>query len=195
MQSYLVETPKQSLPRVGLAQYVWKIDKERAYRGCDLFELFPFLINSYLREYQEELAALVERERYIRITCWDGDGCSFYKANSLATDGCNSKECQDLLISCGCRGINIPCEIRLGPFWHLLMVNKLAPCTRSITALNTWMVGRDQYPTENEADVLRAERTGRIFVVRTANNPRDSHRPATISKVLCAASAAAAAAA
>ncbi len=130
---------------------------------------------------------------------YDNEECtiSCISVMNLTISDLNDQKYKDLILSCRniidnpsgdpfieqIRPPVIPCEINLGPIWHLLGANKMMCENRRIEqgfnaimpgrmppmryVMGFELVGRDAYPTENtEEKIKEHEEAEEIFIIR-----------------------------
>lgn len=175
MSFVLVETKQICIDESGMFHYIWEIEKEHYFKGCDTVQLFPTLINLYLKQCTNaDLNKLVDSQHFLRINCYEQGKNSRVSIQNLTINGLNDSRYKDLLRSCPYD--MVPCEINLGPFWHYLGVNKVMCKMRNLSLgfivpdvgyiMGFVLYGRDSYTYETEESIKEVEKSDEIFIVR-----------------------------
>lgn len=148
------------------SQYVWKGIAKNFYKGCDTTLVFPLAINLFLSKCtSSDLSKWLGRAHFLRINlCDDDNQYSCVEALLLTIAGCNSEQYRELLRACP--HDMVPCEIRLGPFWHLLWLDEAMCKDKHMILEGTALVGRDAFPNETEKEIQEIEEGDGIFIVR-----------------------------
>ena len=151
------------------SQYFWKSIAKNCYRGCDTTLVFPTAITLFLSKCtSSDLDRLLDRKHFLRINlCDDDHQYSCVEAHILTISGCNSEQYKALLHACP--QYMVPCEIRLGPFWHLLWLDEQMCKSKHMMLEGTALVGRDAFPNETEDEIEKVEEEDGIFIVRKRN--------------------------
>ena len=180
----------------GYTPYTWKYEKELFFKGCNTMKVFPLCINLYLKVCtEEELTDLLDKENFLRIAMYYNEECteSFISVMNLTIADLHDQKYKDLMLAC--RNVTdqpaeeqfreglIPCEITMGPIWHLLGANKFMCKNRRVEqgfnvivpnrecpmgyVMGLEMLGRDAYPNETEEQITEIEEEDGIFIVRS----------------------------
>lgn len=158
------ETPDQPDKK---ESYIWESNQKHMYRGCNSMMIFPFSINLYLKCCSNnELNRLLNRKYFLKIDLFDNkDEMSCVAAQLLSINGLVDENYQKLINSCP--DDMVPCVMMLGPFWHLLWLNKEMCIMKHIMVMvGSQLVGRDAFSGESEDDIQIIEKREEIFIVR-----------------------------
>lgn len=168
MSFTLIETPAESLPKHPVSYYAWETDVEHYFKGCNSQMVFPFAMNLYLGKCsEEELNLLLDHKHFLRLSFYENskEKKSCISGIVLDIDGYNDDGCKQLLRSCP--NDMVPCEILMGPFWHLLWMDRSMCEMRHIMIMvGSELVGRDAFPFETEEMMKEMEEGDGIFIIR-----------------------------
>jgi hypothetical protein len=163
--------------------YIWKAPKPLFFKGCDYVKVFPMAVNLYLRTCnEEELIDLLTKRHFLRISMYyDDDECivTCISVMNLTIADLEDHKYQQLLLSCA----RVPCEIRVGPLWHFIGINRMMCQNRRVEAgyivvnptispfpfyeFGIQLYGRNAYPTETtETMIQEREQLENIFILR-----------------------------
>jgi hypothetical protein len=155
--------------------YVWKAPLKHFFKEIDPIKFFPEAINLFLKEASEdELRRILIRFDVLLIETTSTDEESRIAIVSLEIGVFKDPEYRKLLRSI--RNDQVPCIIYLGPYWHLLGVNRTMVRDRNIGLgyiipnvgyiMGTQLIGRDSYPNETEEQIQEIEKDDEIFIIR-----------------------------
>jgi hypothetical protein len=185
----------------GYKAYVWKYDKPKFFKLCDTTKVFPMAVNLYLKTCtEEELSELLNKEHFLRIEmAYEGEDCdvSCISVQNLTISDLHDEKYKELMLKI--RNIKdepseiptfeqireplIPCEINLGPSWHMFGASKFM-CTHRLIEngmhvvslgrmpavgyiMGLELIGRDPHPFEDTEEKIKdAEESDGIFIVR-----------------------------
>jgi hypothetical protein len=194
-------TDRSRKDRESYTPYIWKAQKSKFFRLCDTTKLFPLTANLYLRNCtEEEHSDLLNKEYFLRINMYyEGEDCdvSCISVMNLTISDLHDEKYKGLMLTLRnrvdtppdnpfleqiCEPL-IPCEINLGPSWHLFGASKFMCTHRQIEQgmnvicpgrmpamgylMGLELIGRDSHPFEDtEEKIKAAEESDGIFIVR-----------------------------
>lgn len=194
-------TERSRKDRESYTPYIWKAQKSKFFRLCDTIKVFPLAVNLYLKTCTyEELSDLLNKEYFLRIMMYyDDEECSVscISVMNLTIADLNDQKYKELMLSCRnvvdtpsgtsipdqFRESLIPCEINMGPIWHLFGASKFMCKNRRIEngfnviapgrmpamayVMGLELIGRDPHPFEDtEEKIKETEEADGIFIVR-----------------------------
>lgn len=173
-------------------------EETNLFKSTNFVSFYYLAVNLYLSECtNKEHNDLMSGNFFMRINMYYEEDCnvSCISVKKLTIDDLNDKKFKELITSVKHRNSDvigndgqvfeqlIPCEIHLGPYWHLFGISKFMfemkhieaginvfvkePITQIGYIMGLELFGRDVYPSEDTEEKIKdKEKINNIFIIR-----------------------------